>query len=105
MLLTDVSHLIIKLVDLFLKLLTLGRTLLSETLGLIRHRLILLSELSNLGLFSLGKLFGLSLKHLDLLVLRLQVLELRPILLELVLQLRVQLNGLRVVLRDLGLGL
>ena len=105
MLLTDVSHLVIELVDLFLKLQTLGRTLLSETLGLIHHCLIMLSELNKFGFFSLGKLFGLSLKHLDLLVLRLQVLKLRPILLELVLQLRIQLNGLRVVLRDLGLGL
>ena len=61
MILTDVSHLIIKLVDLFLKLQTLCRTLLSETLGLIHHCLSLLSELNNLGLLSLGKLFGLGL--------------------------------------------
>jgi len=61
MLLTDVSHLVVELVDLFLKLQTLGRTLLSETLGLIHHCLILLGKLSNLGLLSLGKLFSLSL--------------------------------------------
>jgi hypothetical protein len=61
MILTDVSHLAIELVNLFLKLQTLGRTLLSETLRLIHHSLILLSELNNLCLFSLGKLFCLSL--------------------------------------------
>ena len=61
MILTDVSHFAIELVNLFLKLQTLGRTLLSETLRLIHHSLILLSELNNLSLFSLGKLFCISL--------------------------------------------
>lgn len=105
MILTDLRHLIVKLCNLILKLEALGRTLLSEPLGLLHHSLILLSELCSLGVFRFCKLFCLSLEHLDLLVLRLEVLQLRAVLLELVLQLRVQLNGLSVVLRDLGLGL
>jgi len=98
MILTDLRHLIVKLCNLILKLEALGRALLSETLGLLHHSLILLSELSSLGVFHFGKLFCLSLERLDLLVLKLEVLKLRAVLLELVLELRVQLNGLSVVL-------
>ena len=103
MLCTDLRHLIIQRRYLFLKLDGLRRALLSDPLRLLHHGPILLTELDPLGLLGFTELFCLSLEHLDLPVLRLQVLQLRPVLLELVLELRVQLDGLGVVLRDLGL--
>jgi hypothetical protein len=91
-------HLITQRRDLFLKLDGLRRTLLSVPLRLLHHGPILLTQLDPLGLFRVTELFRLSLQHLDLPVLRLEVLQLLAVLLELVLELRVQLDGLGVVL-------
>jgi hypothetical protein len=98
MLCTDLRHLITQRRCLFLKLEALRRALLSVPLRLLHHCPILLTQLDPLGLFRVTELFYLSLERLDLPVLRLQVLQLRPVLLELVLELRVQLDGLGVVL-------